>query len=52
MSDTTIELDRDEESMLAYEVSDDALESAAGVSSGRAVNFSIAMCSGLDTCPV
>jgi len=47
---TIATLSRDEEEMLNLEVSDDALERAAYlVREGGALT--IAMCSGLDTCP-
>ena len=49
MSDTTIELDQIEEEMLAYEVSDAALETAAGMA--RAGNYTLFFCTALDMCP-
>jgi len=45
MSDIRI----DEEEILNYEVSDEALEAAAGTEKAGA--YTIAFCSGLDTCP-
>jgi hypothetical protein len=45
MTDTTI--DQIEE----IEVSDEALEAAAGTTKDKAGSFTMAFCSGLDTCP-
>ena len=39
MNDINIELDRDEEAVLSYEVSDAALEAAAGVMKDKAGNL-------------
>jgi hypothetical protein len=39
-----------EEEILSFEVSDEALEAAAG-SMEKAGAFTLAFCSGLDTCP-
>lgn len=49
MNDTTI--DQIEEEILSYEVSDEALEVAAGSVKDKAGSFTLAFCSGLDTCP-
>jgi hypothetical protein len=51
MNDTTIGLDQAEEAILSYEVSDEALESAAGTVKDKAASLTVAFCSGLDTCP-
>jgi hypothetical protein len=40
-----------EEEMVTSEVSDEALEAAAGMIKDRAGAFTLAFCSGLDTCP-
>ena len=40
-----------EEETLSYEVSDEALEAAAGTVKDKAGSFTISFCSGLDTCP-
>lgn len=40
-----------EEDVLAYEISDEALETAASAGQDKAGNVTIAFCSGLDTCP-
>jgi hypothetical protein len=48
MTDKYIE--RDEE-ILSFEVSDEALEMAAGSVKEKAGAFTLAFCSGLDTCP-
>jgi len=47
MTDTTI--DQIEEETLHFEVSDEAIEAAAGKEKAGA--FTISFCSGLDTCP-
>jgi hypothetical protein len=48
MTDKYIE--RDEE-ILSFKVSDEALEMAAGSVKEKAGAFTLAFCSGLDTCP-
>ena len=40
-----------EEEILSFEVSDEALEMAAGSVKEKAGAFTLAFCSGLDTCP-
>jgi hypothetical protein len=40
-----------DEALLAYEVSDDDVEAAAGLLEGQAKSQTISFCSGLDTCP-
>jgi hypothetical protein len=49
MTDSTIQ--QIEEEILSYEVSDEALEAAAGTVKDKAGSFTISFCSGLDTCP-
>ncbi len=49
MSDNTIQ--QIEEEILNFEVSDAALESAAGTVKEKAGGFTLSFCSGLDTCP-
>jgi hypothetical protein len=49
MTDTNI--DQREEEILNYQVSDEALEAAAGTMKDKAGAFTLAFCSGLDTCP-
>ena len=51
MSDTSIGLDRTEEEMLAYEVSDEALETAAGTRTEKAGNYTLYYCTALYLCP-
>jgi hypothetical protein len=48
MTDMYIE---SEEEILSFEVSDEALEMAAGSVKEKAGAFTLAFCSGLDTCP-
>jgi hypothetical protein len=45
------EIDLTDEMNLSYDVSDEALESAAGAVREKAGAFTLAFCSGLDTCP-
>jgi hypothetical protein len=49
MSDTTI-LETEAE-ILTCEVSDETLESAAGLMRDKVGSFTLSFCSGLDTCP-
>jgi hypothetical protein len=51
MNDTTIGLDQAEEEILAYDVCDDALESAACKMTWKAGSMTLSFCSGLDSCP-
>ena len=52
MGDTiTIGRDRPEEEILSYEVSDEALETAAGTGKEKAGNYTLLFCSGLTECP-
>lgn len=51
MTNSTMRMDRVEEELLAFEVSDEALEAAAGMVKERAGSLTVAFCSGLDTCP-
>lgn len=50
MADKTIELDNKED-LLIFEISDEALETAAGTRNEKAVNFTLGACSGLSVCP-
>jgi hypothetical protein len=51
MSDTTIGLGQTEEGILAYEVSDEMLEIAAGMGSKKAANYTLYFCTYLSLCP-
>jgi hypothetical protein len=51
MTDMTDMYIGSEEEILSFEVSDEALEMAAGSIKERAGAFTLAFCSGLDTCP-
>jgi hypothetical protein len=44
-------VDFEQEDILIYKVSDQALEAAAGIMEGQAKNVTISFCSGLDSCP-
>jgi hypothetical protein len=46
-----IHIDQREEEILTFNVSDEALEAAAGTVKEKAGAFTLAFCSGLDTCP-
>ena len=50
MSETSLRLDQTEDALFAFDVSDEALEIAAGAAS-RQVNFTLAACTGLSSCP-
>ena len=50
MKNTTMGLEKVEEEILAFEVSDEALEIAAGSAKEKA-NFTLGACSGLSVCP-
>ena len=50
MSDTT-RFDQIDEEILCYEVSDEALETAAGMGYEKAGNYTLGFCSGLSVCP-
>ncbi len=49
MADTIIE--KVEQEILDYEICDEALEAAANAVKDKAGSFTLAFCSGLDTCP-
>jgi hypothetical protein len=51
MSDTRTGLDRTEEEILTYEVSDEALETAAGKGKEKAGNYTLGFCTGMTVCP-
>ncbi len=48
---TDVSIETDEDALLNYEVSEAALEAAAGKVMDGAGSFTLAFCSGLDTCP-
>ena len=50
MSDTT-RFDQIDEEILSYEVSDEALETAACTGKEKAGNYTLGFCSGLSVCP-
>jgi hypothetical protein len=45
------DIEQIEVEILSYEVSDEALEAAAGTTKDKAGSFTLSFCSGLDTCP-
>jgi len=51
MNNVTIGLEQTEEEVLAFKVSDEALESAAGTGSEKAANYTLFYCTALDLCP-
>jgi hypothetical protein len=44
-------IDQIEEEILAYDVSDEALETAAGIEKEKAGNYTLGFCTGLSACP-
>ena len=50
MTNFTMGLQQNEEDIFAFEVSDEALEMAAGAEKEKA-NFTLGTCSGLSVCP-
>jgi len=51
MNEKTIGLDQIEEEILTCEVSDEALETAAGTAKQKAGNYTLGFCTGLSACP-
>jgi hypothetical protein len=51
MNQSMIDCTNAEERILSYEVPDEQLEAAAAILEGKAINVTVAFCSGLDTCP-
>jgi hypothetical protein len=51
MNDSVINFADVEEDIITYEVTDQALEAAAGILEGQGKSVTISFCSGLDTCP-
>jgi hypothetical protein len=51
MTDTTIGLERIDDEILTYEVSDEALETAAGTGKEKAGHYTLGYCTGLSACP-
>jgi hypothetical protein len=51
MNNDIIRLDQNEEEILTYEVSDEALETAAGTGKEKAGNYTLGACTGLSVCP-
>jgi hypothetical protein len=51
MNESSIGVDLTEEEILIYKVSDETLETAACGMKDKAGAFTLAFCSGLDTCP-
>lgn len=51
MTKATMGIEQTEQEMLAFDVSDEALETAAGTAREKAANYTLAACSGLSVCP-
>lgn len=49
MNDNVIEVDQTDEAILGYDVSDEALETAAGIEETGAIT--LGACTGLSVCP-
>jgi methylase of polypeptide subunit release factors len=51
MTEIMIRLEQTEQEFVAFDVSDEALEAAAGTVKEKAANYTLAACSGLSVCP-
>lgn len=51
MSDKTFGFESNEDDDLSFQVSDEMLETAAGVGNERGGGITLSFCSGLSTCP-
>ena len=51
MNETAVGLDQTEEEILAFEISDEALENIASTAKENAANQTVAFCSGWLNCP-
>ena len=51
MTKTTMGLKQTEQEIFSFEVTDEALEAAAGMVGEKAANYTLAACSGLSVCP-
>jgi hypothetical protein len=51
MNDTTKSFEQAAEAILTFEVSDDALETAADAGKDQAANFTLGACTALSVCP-
>ena len=47
----TCNIEQTEEDVLSFQVSDEAIEAAAGSAKEIAAVFTVSFCTGLDTCP-
>jgi hypothetical protein len=51
MDGQSVDLQQSKEEFLIYRISDEALETAAAVLRERVGSFTLAFCTGIDTCP-
>lgn len=51
MSDKTIEFEVNEDEILSIQVSDEMMETAAGMEMGKPKAYTLSFCSGLSVCP-
>ena len=51
MSDKTADSERNEDEILSVQVSDEMLETTAGVGNEKGGGITLSFCSGLSTCP-
>ncbi len=51
MNDMTIGLHQNDEDLLAYEICDEVLETAACTGHAKAGSYTLAACTGLSACP-
>ena len=52
MTETTIGAEQNEQELLTYEISDEALESATSTESEKSGNYTLALCTWLTGCPI
>jgi len=52
MNDTSDGFEATDDEMLIAEISDEALEAAAGMARRHGAAFSVALCTGQDNCPL
>jgi hypothetical protein len=51
MTETTVGLEQTEQEIVAFDVSDEALEASAGTAGETAANYTLGACTGLSVCP-
>lgn len=51
MTDAILRVDQIEQDILAYDISDEVLESAAGTMNEKAGHYTLGSCTGISVCP-